>query len=104
MSGNGDLITTQSAPTNSNFSLLSIMSKKKFTGPNYMDWMRNLKMTLRYDGKEYVLNKPLVEIDHSTVTPQESASYNKHSNDATKAACIMVATMEPELAKFYEDY
>ena len=69
-----------------------------------MDWMRNLKMTLRYEGKEYVLEKPLVEIDHSTATPEEIASYNKHSDDATKDACIMVANMAPELAKFYEEY
>lgn len=29
---------------------------------------------------------------------------NKHSDVATKVACVMVATMEPELQNFYEDY
>lgn len=104
MSGNGNLATTQASSSNSNFSLLSILSKEKSTGPNYMEWIRNLKMTIRYEGKEYVLKKPIVELDHSTATPNETVSYNKHSYDVTKVACIMVATMAPELAKFYEDY
>ncbi|XP_023765203.1 uncharacterized protein LOC111913730 [Lactuca sativa] len=69
-----------------------------------MDWMRNLKMTLHYEGKEYILEKILVKINESTATPEEIASFNKHHDDATKVACIMVATMEPKLGKFYEDY
>ena len=66
--------------------------------------MRNLKMTLRYEGNEYVLEKPLFEIDHSTTTPEEIASYNKHSDDAMTVACIMVAIMALDLAKLSEDY
>lgn len=62
------------------------------TIPNYMDWMRNLKMTLRYENKEYVLKKPLVEIHELSATPEQLAAYNKHTDDDTKVACIMVAT------------
>ncbi|KAL7609821.1 uncharacterized protein LOC111881525 [Lactuca sativa] len=32
------------------------------------------------------------------------ASYKKDYDDATKVSCIMVATMAPELQRFYEDY
>lgn len=35
--------------------------KKKPKGPNYMAWMRNLKVTLRYKNKEYVLEKPSIK-------------------------------------------
>ena len=58
-----------------------------------MDWMWNLKMTLRYKGNEYVLENPLVDINYSTATPAEIFSYNIHSDDAIKVTCIMVATM-----------
>ncbi|GKA38187.1 calmodulin-interacting protein 111 isoform X1 [Tanacetum coccineum] len=40
------------APTlayKSNFLLLSVLGRERITGPNYMDWMQNLRFTLRYD-------------------------------------------------------
>lgn len=61
-------------------------------------------MALRFENKEYVLDKELIEVDPDTPTPEEYASYKKHYDDATKVACIMVATMTPELQIFYEDY
>ncbi|KAI3768716.1 hypothetical protein L2E82_19546 [Cichorium intybus] len=61
-------------------------------------------MALRYENKEYVLETELVDVDPETATPEEIASYQKHSDDATKVACIMIATMNPELQRIYEDY
>ena len=66
--------------------------------------MRNLKMTLQYEGKEFVLDKLLIEIDESIVALEEQAAYKQHYDDAKKVACIMVTTMVLELQKFYEDY
>ena len=101
MSRNGDA-PAQSSTQNSNFIQLSIMSKEKFIGPNYMGWMRNLKMNLRYENKEHVIEKPLVGINESNTTQKEIISFNKHSDDVTKVACIMVATITPEIQKFYK--
>ncbi|CAH1441953.1 unnamed protein product [Lactuca virosa] len=42
-----------------NFSLLNICSKVVMDGSNYNDWMRNSKMALRFENKEYVLEKEL---------------------------------------------
>ena len=53
-------------------------------------------MITRYEDKEYVLDKELKEIDESTATPQEIADFEAHERDATKVACIMMAT-RPEL-------
>ncbi|KAI3778460.1 hypothetical protein L2E82_07787 [Cichorium intybus] len=61
-------------------------------------------MALRFEHKEYVLETELVEIDPDNATPEEIAQYSKHSDDATKVACIMIATMNPELQRIYEDY
>lgn len=104
MTGNDEYTVTQNSMQSSIFNLLSTLSKEKLTGPNYMHWMRNLKENLWYENKEYVLEKPLVEIDQSIATPGEIVSFNKHSDDPTNVACIMVATMMPKLHKFYEDY
>lgn len=60
-------------------------------------------MTLRYEDKEYVLDKVVSKIDESTATPKEIASYKKHYDYAMKVTFIMVATMVLELQKFYKD-
>ena len=61
-------------------------------------------MTLRYENKEYILENPIPKIDELTATPEELAIYNQPTEYTTKLACIMVATMVPELKKFYKDY
>ncbi|KAI3505753.1 hypothetical protein L1887_27969 [Cichorium endivia] len=102
-----DTSAPQSAPHSNNTnvtSILSLCSKLTLDGTNYNDWMRNIKMALRFENKEYVLDKELIEVGPDTTTPEEYASYKKHYDDATKVACIMVATMVPELQRFYEDY
>ena len=73
-------------------------------GTNYNEWMRNIKMALRFEENEYVLEKPLDEIHEEKATPEELVAYKKHYNDATKVTCIMVATMTPGLQRHYEDY
>ena len=85
-------------------SILSLCSKVTLDGTNYNDWIRNIKMALRFEHKEYVLETELVDVDTETATPEEIAAYTKHSDDATKVACTMIATMNPELQRIYEDY
>ncbi|KAI3739155.1 hypothetical protein L2E82_29552 [Cichorium intybus] len=85
-------------------SILSLCSKVTLDGTNYNDWIRNIKMVLRFEHKEYVLETELVDVDTETATPEEIAAYTKHSDDPTKVACIMIATMNPELQRIYEDY
>ncbi|CAH1414927.1 unnamed protein product [Lactuca virosa] len=92
-----------SNPTGS-FSLMNLCGRVIFDGSNFMDWIRNIRMVTRYEDKEYVLDKELKELDESTATPEEVAEYQAHERDATKVACIMMATMTAELQKSYEDY
>ena len=60
-------------------------------------------MVTQYENKEYVLDKEL-KVPDPTSTPEELAEYEVHERDATKVACIMMATMSAELQKSYEDY
>ena len=60
-------------------------------------------MVTRYEDKEYVLDEELKELE-PTATLEEIAEYQAHERDATKVACIMLATMTAELQKSYEDY
>ncbi|GKE48092.1 retrotransposon protein, putative, ty1-copia subclass [Tanacetum coccineum] len=49
-----------------------------------MDWMQNLRFTLRYENKEYVLDEQILTINEDS-TQEEIEAYQKHYNDANKA-------------------
>ena len=46
-------------PTNQPFTLRSILEKDKLNGTNYADWIRNLRIVLRAEKKEDILDTPL---------------------------------------------
>ncbi|GJW10177.1 hypothetical protein Tco_1576004 [Tanacetum coccineum] len=69
---------------NSSFSLLLVLGRERLTGPNYMDWMRNLRFTLRYENKEYVLDEQIPTINDNS-TQDEIEAHQKHYDDANKA-------------------
>ncbi|GJY72795.1 hypothetical protein Tco_0477226 [Tanacetum coccineum] len=69
---------------NSSFSLLSVLGRERLTGLNYMDWMRNLRFTLRYENKEYVLDEQIPIIDNDS-TQEEIEAHQNHYDDANKA-------------------
>ena len=62
--------------TSSPFSLRSILEKDKLNGTNYSDWVRNLRIVLRADKKESVLDTPIPEehADNETATLKMQAS------------------------------
>ncbi|GJX64761.1 hypothetical protein Tco_0299104 [Tanacetum coccineum] len=87
---------------NSSFSLLSVLRKERLTGPNYMGWMRNLRFTLRYENKEYVLDEQIPTINDDS-TQEEIEAHQKYYDDANKVPCIMASSMSPELQKTFEN-
>ena len=42
-----------------NINLRSILEANKFTGSNYIDWLRNVKIVLRSEKLTYVLSQPV---------------------------------------------
>ena len=68
-----------------------------FDGSNFNDWIRNIRIAIRYEEKEYVLDKELKEIHESNDTPEQIFEYKVHEMGTTKVSCIMIATMTVEL-------
>nr|GEY20882.1 hypothetical protein [Tanacetum cinerariifolium] len=87
---------------NSSFSLLSVLGRERLTGLKYMDWMRNLRFTLRYENKEYVLDEQIPTINDDS-TQEEIKAHQKHYDDAYKVSCIMTYSMSPELQKTFKN-
>ena len=94
-------MTTTSA---SSFSLQSVLEKDKLNGSNFLDWYRSLRIVLKQEKKDYVLEKPLPKKAPASNAPHaERNAYQKHKDDALDASCLMLATMNSDLQKQFEN-
>ena len=87
----------------SGFNLRSILDKEKLSGTNFTNWYRNLRIVLKQEKKECVLEQPYPENLADGATAAECRAHEKHCNDSLEVGCLMLATMSPELQKQYED-
>ena len=71
-------------------------------GTNYEDWIRNLRIVLRYEKKEEVLDTPLTGESDANATAAERAAYRKAVDHDREVSCLMLACMEPELQMQFE--
>ncbi|KAL8136073.1 hypothetical protein AgCh_010609 [Apium graveolens] len=83
-------------------SLRSILDAHKLTGPNFAGWLRNLRIVLRVEKLEYVLDSPKPTEPASSAHNDEHVVYRKWIDDANVAQCIMLASMNIELQKQHE--
>ncbi|XP_074343045.1 uncharacterized protein LOC141680834 [Apium graveolens] len=83
-------------------SLRSILDANKLTGPNFADWLRNLRIVLKSEKMGYVLNSQLPKAPDDDATCQEHQEYHNWIDEANVAQCIMLASMNPELQKQHE--
>ena len=89
--------------TNNTLSLRSLLEKEKLNGTNFLDWFRNLRIVLKQERKEYVIEEP-IPIEPAANAPRaDKDKYKKHMDDMIDVGCLMLATMSPELQKQHED-
>src|SRR6266498_4155901 len=85
--------------SSSSFTLQSILEKEKLNGTNFIDWIQNLRIVLKQERKDYVLENPIPPKPTTNAPRAERDAYKKHSNDAVDATCLMLAIMNSELQK-----
>ena len=86
----------------SNFTLRTILEKEKLNGTNFIDWYRNLRIVLKQEKKEYVLENSYPVAPPEDAVLAELRDYEKHCSDAVDVSCLMLATMSSDLQKQYE--
>ena len=64
-----------------------------------MDWVRNLRIVLKAERIAHVLDVPLLESSFFYAYVEDQIAYQKHLDDSMIVACIMLASMSPELPK-----
>ncbi|KAK9098293.1 hypothetical protein Syun_025338 [Stephania yunnanensis] len=91
-----------SSSNNNPLSLRSILDKDKLSRTNFLDWFRNLRIVFKHECKLYVLDALIPDDPPANATKAVKDVHNKHVNDSTDVACIMLATKVPELQKDME--
>ena len=85
------------------YSLRGILEKEKLTGSNFSGWHRNLRIVLRQERKLHILDDPVPEQPADEAPLAQISAYKKHSDEAEDVACLMLATMSPELQETLQD-
>ncbi|KAL4386012.1 hypothetical protein GQ457_09G016710 [Hibiscus cannabinus] len=89
--------------TNNTISLRSLLEMEKLNGINFLDWFRNLRIVLKLERKEYVIEEPVPNDSGANVPRADKDKFKKHMDDMLDVGCLMLATMTPELQKQHED-
>ena len=79
------------------FSLRSVLEKDKLNGTNYADWIRNLRIVLRAEKKEDVLDTPLPEEPTDDAPAAAKNAYKKACDNNLDFSSLVHACMKPEL-------
>ncbi|KAK8609939.1 hypothetical protein V6N13_093349 [Hibiscus sabdariffa] len=89
--------------TNNTISLRSLLEKEKLNGINFLDWFRNLRIVLKQERKEYVIEEAVPNDLGANAPRADKDKFKKHMDDMLDFSCLMLATMTPELQKQHED-
>ena len=81
----------------SSLSLHSILDANKLIGPNYVDWLRNLKIVLSQEKLSSIFDAPTLEPLGEDALEEEKTTYKMWKNDSLTVKCIMLASMTNEL-------
>ena len=86
-----------------NLSLRSLLDSDKLTGPNFDNWYRRLRIVLEHERILYVITDPAPEQPAPNVRGTVRDTYLKWTNDRTIVWCIMLASMNDEFSRKFEE-
>ncbi|KAK8582336.1 hypothetical protein V6N13_032090 [Hibiscus sabdariffa] len=88
---------------NNTISLQSLLEKEKLNGINFLDWFRTLRIVLKQERKEYVIEEPVPNDPGSNAPRADKDKFKKHMDEMLDVGCLILATMTLELQKQHED-
>ena len=90
-------------PQISSFALRSILEKDKLNGTNFTNWYRNLRIVLKQEKREHVLDTPIPDEPEDEELVAVKNTYRWARDESTEISCIMLAHMEPDLQQQFEN-
>ncbi|KAK8600620.1 hypothetical protein V6N12_050473 [Hibiscus sabdariffa] len=88
---------------NNSISLRSLLEKEKLNGINFLNWFCNLRLVLKQERKEYVIEEPVPDEPAANAPRADKDKFKKHMDDMVDVGCLMLATMNLELQKQHEN-
>ncbi|GJV96425.1 hypothetical protein Tco_1548002 [Tanacetum coccineum] len=102
-----DLKVRDDNPRSTNIRLQGFFEKQKLTGPNFIDWYRQLRIVLSIEDKLNYLEQPLppapVAPAGQHVAPEILAAHTAWVKGSKEIAGLMLMTMEPEIQQNLEN-
>ena len=83
----------------SNISVCNVLDTNKLTKTNFLDWYRNVKIILNQKLMLYVLENLIPLASNDDVDEEVRNEYQCHINDDEHVACVMLASITPELQR-----
>ena len=82
--------------------LRSILDANKLIRPNFLDWLKNLRIVLNEKELAYVISRLIT--GSPTIDAPESVqrAYKKHLVDSVRVGLIIHTSMSPEFQKRYK--
>ena len=80
-----------------NINLRSILESNKLTRPNFLHWLRNLKIFLRSEKLLFILDEAILEVPLVDAPNEVYTAYNQYRDAKEVAICFLLASMSPEL-------
>ncbi|KAK8662487.1 hypothetical protein V6N13_092060 [Hibiscus sabdariffa] len=72
---------------NNNLSLRSLLKKEKLNGINFLDWFRNLRIVLKQERKEYVIEEPVPSEPEVYAPRADKDKFKKYMDDMLDVGC-----------------
>ncbi|KAK8669753.1 hypothetical protein V6N13_107177 [Hibiscus sabdariffa] len=69
----------------------------------FLDWFRNLRIVLKQERKEYVIEEPVPDEPAANAPRADKDKFKRHIDDMVDVGCLMLATMNFELQKQHEN-
>ena len=86
----------------SSLSLRSILDANKLTGPNYVNWLRNLKIVLSQEKLSNILDTPALEPLGEDALQEHKTTFMMWQNDSLTVKCIILVSMTNKLQRQHE--
>ena len=82
--------------------LRSILDDKILTGPNFLDWLKNLRTVLKEENFAYVITEPIPGSPIADALESIQRAYQKNSVDSARAGFFIHTSISPEFQKWYK--
>src|SRR5664279_4437422 len=99
-------LNCRSMAHNNSFPLAAILEKEKLheSGTNFADWYRNVRIVMKGAKKDYVFEATLGDAPYDNATQTVLDLFQQRSDDYIGVQCAILAAMEPELQKRFENW